>query len=160
MKFHTVQWINASPHPLSRAKLKANPNKRVLQCFQNEFSFKPINLRKNEIPHFWSCYKECICTCTCCPNSAHTLGVVRSWGQDSDCSFSCVFDSIEITPSGMKTTPWRFHCEVISLGAAQFTVSVLTAYCVNGILSPEKTLYFTSEVVGRSCNRGVKWLST
>lgn len=53
-----------------------------------------------------------------------------------------------------------FHCDVISPGAAQFAASVLTAYCANSILLLEKTLYFTSEVVGRSCNWGVKWLST
>lgn len=43
-------------------------------------------------------------------------------------------------------------CEAISPGAAQFAASVLTSPCANGILSPEKTSYFRSEVVGRSCN--------
>lgn len=43
-------------------------------------------------------------------------------------------------------------CEVISLGAAPFAASALTAPCANGILSPEKTPHFRSQVVGRSCN--------
>jgi len=46
-------------------------------------------------------------------------------------------------------------CEVISLGAAQFAASLLTAPRANGVLSPQKTRCFRAGVAGRSCNWGV-----